>query len=105
MTDVSFSKSLSRALLDYVLRQISLGDCSPEVAKRFVMNYLYAEVDDNTSKPKNGTTEKEEVAKQFKPSLPDLTELDSCISTISGRLADLEFLARRIKTVSEDTYE
>lgn len=31
--DVSFSKSLSKALPDRVFRQISLGDCSPEVAK------------------------------------------------------------------------
>ncbi len=32
-TDVSFSKSLSKALPNRVFRQISLGDCSPEVAK------------------------------------------------------------------------
>lgn len=31
--DVSFSKSLSKALPNRVFRQISLGDCSPEVAK------------------------------------------------------------------------
>src|SRR4051794_31166637 len=32
--DVSFSKSLSKALPGRVFRQISLGDCTPQVAKR-----------------------------------------------------------------------
>lgn len=44
--DVSFSKSLSKALPDRVFRQIALGDCSPEVAKRFVINHLDADADD-----------------------------------------------------------
>ena len=44
--DVSFSKSLSKALPDRVFRQIALGDCSPEVAKRFVINHLDADSDE-----------------------------------------------------------
>lgn len=44
--DVSFSKSLSKALPDRVFRQIALGDCSPEVAKRFVINHLDADADE-----------------------------------------------------------
>jgi len=71
-TDVSFSKSLSKALPDRVFRQISLGDCSPEVAKRFVIKHLDADAEDD--------------------------ELDECIEVLGGRLTDLEFLARRIKT-------
>lgn len=79
--DVSFSKSLSKALPNRVYRQISLGDCSPEVAKRFVISHLDADVDDE--------------AKGQKKPLPsqsreDLTELDGCIDILGGRLTDLE---------------
>lgn len=87
--DVSFSKSLSKALTDRVFRQISLGDCSPEVAKRFIIKHLDADG--------------EEAEAGEKPLLPsqrrqDLSELDGCIEVLGGRLTDLEFLARRIKT-------
>ena len=83
-TDVSFSKSLSKALPDRVFRLIALGDTSPEVAKRFVINHLDADhEDDQQPRP----SEKRQ----------DLGELDECISTIGGRLTDLEFLSRRIK--------
>ncbi|MCJ1313236.1 mitochondrial escape protein 2 [Agyrium rufum] len=88
-SDVSFSKSLSKALPDRVFRSISLGDCSPEVAKRFVMNHLDAD------KQESGDDAAE------KPGVPqmreDLAELDECIETLGGRLTDLEFLARRVK--------
>lgn len=87
--DVSFSKSLSKALPDRVFRQIALGDCSPEVAKRFVINHLDADAEDGggpKAKPKPSQMRE------------DLAELDDCISTLGGRLTDLEFLARRIKT-------
>ena len=88
-TDVSFSKSLSKALPDRVFRQISLGDCSPEVAKRFIINHLDAEAKDDGSKERNILPSQ---------SRQDLIELDESIETIGGRLTDLEFLARRIKT-------
>ena len=87
--DVSFSKSLSKALPDRVFRQISLGDCSPEVAKRFVTNHLDADAEEGDG------PEKKLPPSQMRD---DLAELDSCISTLGGRLTDLEFLARRIKT-------
>ena len=87
--DVSFSKSLSKALPDRVFRQIALGDCSPEVAKRFVINHLDADADDG------GGPEKKPKPSEMRQ---DLGELDDCISTLGGRLTDLEFLARRIKT-------
>ncbi|CAD6581210.1 MAG: mitochondrial escape protein 2 [Alectoria sarmentosa] len=87
--DVSFSKSLSKALPDRVFRQIALGDCSPEVAKRFVINHLDADADEG------GGPEKKQKPSELRE---DLAELDDCISTLGGRLTDLEFLARRIKT-------
>lgn len=80
--DVSFSKSLSKALPDRVFRQISLGDCSPEVAKRFVINHLNADAEDDDG-------EKKKLPSQIRA---DLNELDDCIDILGGRLTDLEFL-------------
>ncbi|KAJ8113831.1 hypothetical protein OPT61_g4129 [Boeremia exigua] len=90
--DVSFSKSLSKALPDRVFRQISLSDCSPEVAKRYVITHLDADVQDD---PVPHGKEPKPIPSQ---SRTDLNELDSCIALLGGRLTDLEFLARRIKT-------
>ncbi|KAI4218820.1 MAG: hypothetical protein LQ349_008561 [Xanthoria aureola] len=87
--DVSFSKSLSKALPDRVFRQVSLGDCSPEVAKRFVVNHLNADADEGSQGEKKSPPSE---------SRQDLGELDGCIDILGGRLTDLEFLARRIKT-------
>jgi hypothetical protein len=81
-TDVSFSKPLSKALPNSVFRTISLGDCSLEVGRRFVLNHL-----EHEAKSKNKPMQKEE----------DLTELDSCISVLGGRVTDLEFMAHRIE--------
>jgi RNA12 protein/RNA recognition motif. (a.k.a. RRM, RBD, or RNP domain) len=91
-TDVSFSKSLSKALPDRVFRQITLGDCTPEVAKKMVIRHLDAD-DDDTEEPPEGE-------KKLTPSQrrSDLDELDSVIQVLGGRLTDLEFLARRIKS-------
>ena len=90
--DVSFSKSLSKALPDRVFRQMSLSDCSPNAAKQFVISHVDADAeDDERSNPEK---------RQKVPSSQrrhDLAELDSCISVLGGRLTDLEFLARRIK--------
>ncbi|KAF2878314.1 RNA12 protein-domain-containing protein [Massariosphaeria phaeospora] len=90
--DVSYSKSLSKALPDRVFRQIGLSDCSPEVAKKFVINHLDADVDDDPPL-KDGSPK--ELPSQTRT---DLGELDTCIDLLGGRLTDLEFLARRIKT-------
>ncbi|KAF2710907.1 hypothetical protein K504DRAFT_429301 [Pleomassaria siparia CBS 279.74] len=90
--DVSFSKSLSKALPDRVFRQLSLSDCSPQVAKRFVISHLDADVDDD---PPNRDGSPKVVPSE---SRTDLGELDTCIDLLGGRLTDLEFLARRIKT-------
>ncbi|KAI9813990.1 MAG: mitochondrial escape protein 2 [Pycnora praestabilis] len=88
--DVSFSKSLGKALPDRVFRQISLGDCSPEVAKKFVITHLDAESDDDEMD--------EDKKLSLSQQRDDLGELDQCIEALGGRLTDLEFLARRIKT-------
>lgn len=90
--DVSFSKSLSKALPDRVFRQISLSDCSPEVAKTFVLKHLDADVEDDPE-PRDGSAKT--IPSQTRT---DLAELDTCIDLLGGRLTDLEFLARRIKT-------
>ncbi len=82
-TDVSFSKPLSKALPNSVFRTISLGDCSLEVGRRFVLNHLEYE-----AKNKNQAARKEE----------DLSELDSCIAVLGGRVTDLEFMAHRIES-------
>ncbi|KXT09078.1 hypothetical protein AC579_1158 [Pseudocercospora musae] len=92
--DVSFSKSLSKALPDRVFRQISLGDCSPEVAKRYVISHL--DFDADLHKIKGGPDDE---SKPLTPSQKreDLRELDNVIGYLGGRLTDLEFFARRIK--------
>ncbi|MCJ1323199.1 mitochondrial escape protein 2 [Xylographa vitiligo] len=90
--DVSFTKSLSKALPDRVFRQITLGDCSPAVAKRFVLNHLDADASEPDPDAPTAPT-------ALPPSRrrADLAELDGCIETLGGRLTELEFLARRIK--------
>ncbi|KAL4986644.1 RNA12 protein-domain-containing protein [Aspergillus falconensis] len=81
-TDMSFSKPLSKALPNTVFRTISLGDCSLEVGRKFVLNHL-----ENEAKSKHKNTQHEK----------DLAELDSCIDVLGGRLTDLEFMAHRIE--------
>lgn len=90
--DVSYSKSLSKALPDRVFHQIPLSDCSPQVAKKYVLRHLDADVADDPE-PKDGS--EKEIPSQTRT---DLGELDTCINLLGGRLTDLEFLARRIKT-------
>lgn len=90
-TDVSFSKSLSKALPDRVFRQITLSDCTPDVAKKLVIHHLDIEAEEGTT-----AVGEEKVTPAHLRS--DLDELDSVIQVLGGRLTDLEFLARRIKT-------
>ncbi|KAL9109598.1 MAG: hypothetical protein Q9227_005778 [Pyrenula ochraceoflavens] len=87
--EVSFTKSLSKALPDRVFRQIALGDLSTEAAKRYVIKHLDAEADDETDGEKRLTPSQRR---------KDLGELDTCIEILGGRLTDLEFLARRLKS-------
>lgn len=86
--DISYSKALGKALPDRLFRQIALGDITPQVAKKFVISHLEAEDDDPA-------TETQLTARQKRK---DLNELDECIEVLGGRLTDLEFLARRLKT-------
>ncbi|ATZ48119.1 Bcyme2 [Botrytis cinerea B05.10] len=87
--DISYSKSLSKALPDRVFRQIALGDITPQVAKKFVISHL----ENDPENPKDKTEKLSESQRR-----EDLSELDECIEVLGGRLTDLEFLARRLKT-------
>ncbi|EMC96215.1 hypothetical protein BAUCODRAFT_70204 [Baudoinia panamericana UAMH 10762] len=92
--DLSYSKSLGRALPDRVFRQITLRDCSLETAKRYVIHHL--DFDKAEDRP---TQDESDEARKLTPSQKrkDLAELDHVIPLLGGRLTDLEFLARRIK--------
>ncbi|PGH13757.1 hypothetical protein AJ79_03456 [Helicocarpus griseus UAMH5409] len=79
--DVSASKPLGRALPNTVFHQISLQDCSQEVAKRFVLEHIKA----------NGEW------KDNSEGIEHMDRLDASIQALGGRLTDLEFLARMIK--------
>jgi hypothetical protein len=81
-TDVSFAKPLSKALPNSVFRTISLGDCSLEVGRRFVLNQL---ADDTRTGDRPLRSDE------------DLEDLDSCIEVLGGRVTDLEFMAHRIE--------
>lgn len=83
-TDSSYSKPLSKALPNQVFRTIGLGDCSPEVGRRFVMSHLDTEAESHKNVSDN------------KPAR-NLTGLDDCIKVLGGRITDLEFMAHRIE--------
>lgn len=92
--DASYSKSLSKSLPDRVFRQVSLGDLSPEVAKRFVIGQLEGD-DEPIEKIEQEEADDKEAPK---PKIrPRIWGLDECIGVLGGRLNDLEFLARRLK--------
>ncbi|KAI9158394.1 Mitochondrial escape protein 2 [Paramyrothecium foliicola] len=95
--DSSFAKPLTKALPDRVFRTLSLGDLDPEVARNFVLGRLeeYKKSDEKESKEAKEAKEADEKAQATKP---DLAELDECISTLGGRLTDLEFFSRRLRT-------
>ncbi|OAF62200.1 mitochondrial escape protein 2 [Pseudogymnoascus destructans] len=86
--NISYSKSLGRALPDRVFRQIALGDITPAAAKRFVITHLDTEEDPSGTDSKLSEGQRRQ----------DLSKLDACIDVLGGRLTDLEFLARRLKT-------
>jgi hypothetical protein len=76
-TDTTYSKVLGRALPGQVFHQVSLSDCTPEVAKRFVLSHL-----------RTGEEDSQVLEDKY------MAELDECVGTLGGRLTDLEFLAR-----------
>lgn len=91
--DGSYSKPLSKSLPDRVFRTIALGDLSPDVAKQYVLGHL------SQTKPKHKKANEED--KEQSPQLEtpqDMWELNEVIDVLGGRLTDLEFLARRMKT-------
>lgn len=84
-TDVSYSKALGKALPDRVFRQISLGDCSPEVAKRFVINHI----DFVDSDEKDECDDEDKAKPTASQRRNDLGELDNVIGQLGGRLTEL----------------
>jgi hypothetical protein len=71
--DISYSKSLSRALPDRVFRQIALGDITPEVAKKFVLTHLDSDQNDTPGNDVKLTAGQ----RQY-----DISELDDCIEVL-----------------------
>lgn len=96
LTNDASLKPLTKALPDRVFRSVSLGDLEPDVAKKFVMSRLEEEKKAMEKDKKKSESDGEKEEKPFK--MPDLKGLDHCIETLGGRLTDLEFLARRLKT-------
>ncbi|EOO03562.1 putative mitochondrial escape protein 2 protein [Phaeoacremonium minimum UCRPA7] len=103
--DTSYSKSLSKSLPDRVFRQIALGDLSPDVAKKYVLSHLEETDLEKVKAPQHeesegGDTEekREQQERTEKEHRRDMTELDEVIEALGGRLTDLEFLARRLKS-------
>ena len=82
-TDVSFSKTLSKALPNQVFRNVSLGDCSLEVGRRFVLSHT--QYGEGTGPSTDGKEQK------------GLEGLDRCIEVLGGRVNDLEFVAQRLR--------
>lgn len=91
--DASYSKPLSKSLPDRVFRTIALGDLSPEVAKQYVLGHLS---ETKPSHKKSNEEEKEQAQRVETPQ--EHCELNEVINVLGGRLTDLEFLARRMKT-------
>lgn len=83
-TDASYPKTLSKGLPNQVFRNISLGDCSPETGRRFVLSHVQPDEERPTLE-----------AGQEGPG--NLEGLDDCIATLGGRVTDLEFMAHRIQ--------
>ncbi|KAF0635146.1 hypothetical protein FPSE5266_11608 [Fusarium pseudograminearum] len=95
-TDTAYSKPLDKALPDRIFRTVSLGDLAPEVAKNFVLS----RVKDQLADDEKARKELGDDAPPAKAPIPrtNMRELDQCIGTLGGRLTDLEFLARRLRT-------
>lgn len=95
-SDTSYSKPLSKSMPDRVFRTIALGDLSPDVAKKYVLSHL---TETHFAKSKEERKEDSSInEKQQAHELQQSHELDEVIEVLGGRLTDLEFLARRLKT-------
>ncbi|KAH8906821.1 hypothetical protein BR93DRAFT_945112 [Coniochaeta sp. PMI_546] len=95
--DTSYSKSLSKSLPDRVFRSVALGDLSPSIAKQYVVSHLDPDDQVLAGDQEASTEDKERILKAGSYR-KDLAELDECIESLGGRLTDLEFLARRLKS-------
>ena len=69
-----------------MFRVISLGDCSPEVAKRFVINHIdFVDADEQDDECKDEDGNKPKASEKRN----DLGELDKVIGQLGGRLTEL----------------
>ena len=100
-SDVAFTKSLGKALPGRVFRQITLGDCSHDVAKRFVIKQLNSNPDEESinSKPDGESSAMKDSEDDGQDAKSDgrssqMSELDEVVGQLGGRLTDLAFLAR-----------
>ncbi|KAJ1338264.1 RNA12-like protein [Microdochium nivale] len=95
--DSSYTKPLTKALPDRVFRTAALGDLTPDVAKRFILSHV-----EQTREEKKAEKEAEEEGDEEKLKQvyvrPNLRNLDEALAILGGRLTDLEFLARRLKS-------
>lgn len=89
--DASYSKTLGKALPNQVFRSLSLGDCSLEVGRNFILRYLQ-------NRDEEGDKKDEDSSPKKKAPPQGLEDLDRCIELVGGRLTDLEFMAHRIKS-------
>ncbi|OLN92177.1 Mitochondrial escape protein 2 [Colletotrichum chlorophyti] len=95
--DTAYSKSLSKAMPDRVFRQAALGDLTADVAKKFVISRLEEDELDKVREHSKEAQETGDKVSHDAQQKPDLSELDSAIGILGGRLTDLEALARRLK--------
>lgn len=90
-TDISYSKTLSRALPNQVFHEIHLSDCSPQVAKQFVLDHLET---DHSNTDIHTRAQERVMEKTIEGDYEN--DLESCVQLLGGRLSDLEFFARMI---------
>ena len=95
-SDPSYSKTLSRPLPDRAFRELALGDLAPSLAKKYVISHLTRD-EQVLASGEDGDEEREKILSGDQHRR-DLAELDECIESLGGRLTDLNFLARRLKS-------
>ncbi|PGH06354.1 hypothetical protein AJ80_08188 [Polytolypa hystricis UAMH7299] len=81
--DVSYQKTLRKPLPNQAFHSVSLRDCPPEAAKRYVLDHI----EPNGDSPGLKENEKEYI-----------DGLDRAVEVLGGRLTDLELLARMIRS-------
>ena len=100
--DMSYSKLLSKALPNRLFRQISLSDCSPEVAKRYVATQLSLEAGDD-EKP-SVTSEMAKSSSSSSSSSSEAELVASVMSTSTSSASGASDESRKSSTPSHSSY-